>query len=105
MMTFLNVFRSIGGELKITDDRVARDGVTGSEGGIKFWHPGGELNAVALETDVHPGFMTDWQQPLVVALTQARCISIVHETVYEQRLGYTEALNTKIGRASCRERV
>ena len=39
--------------------------------GIRFCHPGGELNPLALETDVHPGFMTDWQQPLVVALTQA----------------------------------
>ncbi|MGX6601733.1 UDP-N-acetylglucosamine 1-carboxyvinyltransferase [Micromonosporaceae bacterium Da 78-11] len=94
MMTFLNVFRSIGGEFEITDARVARDGVTGVEGGIKFWHPGVELQAVALETDVHPGFMTDWQQPLVVALTQARGLSIMHETVYEQRLGYTEALNS-----------
>mgnify|MGYP006170877079 CR=1 FL=1 len=70
MMTFLTVFRSIGGEFEITDARVGRPGVTGVEGGIKFWHPGGELKAVALETDVHPGFMTDWQQPLVVALTQ-----------------------------------
>ena len=94
MMTFLNVFRSIGGEFDITDARTSRAGVVGQEGGIRFWHPGGELKAVALETDVHPGFMTDWQQPLVVALTQARGLSIVHETVYEQRLGYTEALNT-----------
>jgi len=30
----------------------------------------------------------------VVALTQARGLSIVHETVYEQRLGYTAALNS-----------
>jgi UDP-N-acetylglucosamine 1-carboxyvinyltransferase len=82
MMTFLNVFRSVGGEFDVADGE-----------GIRFWHPGGELRAVALETDVHPGFMTDWQQPLVVALTQARGLSIVHETVYEQRLGYTEALN------------
>src|SRR5262249_39714568 len=52
MMTFLNVFRSVGGKLDIQD---------GPEGGIRFWHPGGELTAVALETDVHPGFMTDWQ--------------------------------------------
>jgi UDP-N-acetylglucosamine 1-carboxyvinyltransferase len=36
--------------------------------------------------------MTDWQQPLVVALTQADGLSIVHETVYEQRFGFTEAL-------------
>jgi UDP-N-acetylglucosamine 1-carboxyvinyltransferase len=84
MMTFLNVFRSVGGKLDIRD---------GEEGGIRFWHPGEDLHAVALETDVHPGFMTDWQQPMVVALTQAHGLSIVHETVYERRLGYAEALN------------
>jgi UDP-N-acetylglucosamine 1-carboxyvinyltransferase len=37
--------------------------------------------------------MTDWQQPLVVALTQATGLSIVHETVYEQRFGFTNALS------------
>ena len=84
MMTFLNVFRSIGGRFDVQD---------GADGGIRFWHPGDELRAVAIETDVHPGFMTDWQQPLVVALTQAHGLSIVHETVYERRLGYTDALN------------
>ncbi len=85
MMTFLNTYTSVGGAFDIDD--------TPGDGGIRFWHPGGELTAVALETDVHPGFMTDWQQPMVVALTQARGLSIVHETVYESRLGYTAALN------------
>jgi UDP-N-acetylglucosamine 1-carboxyvinyltransferase len=80
MMTFLNVFRKVGGELDILDE------------GIRFSHPGGELNSLVLETDVHPGFMTDWQQPLVVALTQASGLSIVHETVYENRFGFTAAL-------------
>jgi UDP-N-acetylglucosamine 1-carboxyvinyltransferase len=100
MMTFLNVFTSVGGAFEVDDapvivDRhLGRTGQAALEGGIRFWHPGGELRAVALETDVHPGFMTDWQQPLVVALTQARGLSIVHETVYERRLGYTDALNT-----------
>jgi UDP-N-acetylglucosamine 1-carboxyvinyltransferase len=84
MMTFLNVFRSVGGNYEVDD---------ANDGGIRFWHPGGELHATALETGVHPGFMTDWQQPMVVALTQARGLSILHETVYEQRLGYTRALN------------
>ncbi|HYN96317.1 MAG TPA: UDP-N-acetylglucosamine 1-carboxyvinyltransferase [Pilimelia sp.] len=93
MTTFLNVFRSVGGAFDITDDCPPRPSTPGQEGGIRFWHPGGELKAVALETDVHPGFMTDWQQPLVVALTQAQGLSIVHETVYEKRLGYTAALN------------
>ncbi|HEX2418484.1 MAG TPA: UDP-N-acetylglucosamine 1-carboxyvinyltransferase [Micromonosporaceae bacterium] len=83
MMTFLNVFRSVGGAFEVDDSPNA---------GIRFWHPGGELSAVALETDVHPGLMTDWQQPLVVALTQAQGLSIVHETVYEQRFGFTDAL-------------
>jgi UDP-N-acetylglucosamine 1-carboxyvinyltransferase len=36
--------------------------------------------------------MTDWQQPLLVALTQANGLSIVHETVYENRFGFTSAL-------------
>ncbi len=80
MMTFLNVFRKVGGAFDIKDD------------GIRFYHPGGDLNPVVIETDVHPGFMTDWQQPLVVALTQAKGLSIVHETVYENRFGFTDAL-------------
>jgi len=40
--------------------------------------------------------MTDWQQPMIVALTQAEGRSIVHETVYENRFGFTDAL-TQMG--------
>lgn len=81
MTTFLNVFRKVGGAFDVRDD------------GIRFWHPGGDLKPAVVETNVHPGFMTDWQQPLVVALTQAEGLSIVHETVYENRFGFTRALN------------
>lgn len=80
MLTFLNIFRKVGGAFEIHED------------GIRFYHPGGELKPVVIETDVHPGFMTDWQQPLVVALTKANGVSIVHETVYEQRFGFCDAL-------------
>lgn len=80
MTAFLNTFRKVGGEFVVDED------------GIRFFHPGGDLRSIVLETDVHPGFMTDWQQPLVVALTQATGLSIVHETVYENRFGFTEAL-------------
>ncbi|WP_394278238.1 UDP-N-acetylglucosamine 1-carboxyvinyltransferase [Microbacterium sp.] len=79
MLTFLNVFRKVGGDFDIAED------------GIRF-RRGGPLKPVMVETDVHPGFMTDWQQPLIVALTQAEGESIVHETVYENRLGFTRAL-------------
>ncbi|HTL42536.1 MAG TPA: 1-acyl-sn-glycerol-3-phosphate acyltransferase, partial [Pseudolysinimonas sp.] len=81
LMTFLNVYRKVGGAFEVQED------------GIRFWHPGGALTPVQVETDVHPGFMTDWQQPLIVALTQAEGVSVVHETVYENRLGFTDALN------------
>ncbi|MCQ2000386.1 UDP-N-acetylglucosamine 1-carboxyvinyltransferase [Arthrobacter zhaoxinii] len=80
LTAFLNTYRKIGGAFDVDD------------GGIRFYHPGGALNPLVLETDVHPGFMTDWQQPLVVALTQAEGVSIVHETVYENRFGFTDAL-------------
>jgi UDP-N-acetylglucosamine 1-carboxyvinyltransferase len=80
MTTFLNVFRKVGGAFDIEDD------------GIRFYQTGEDLHPVVIETDVHPGFMTDWQQPLVVALTQAKGLSIVHETVYENRFGFTDAL-------------
>lgn len=81
MITFLNMFRKVGGAFSVEPD------------GIRFYHPGGELKPIVLETNVHPGFMTDWQQPMVVALTQAHGLSIVHETVYENRFGFTRALN------------
>lgn len=80
LMTFLNVYRKVGGQFQIDD------------GGIRFTHPGDTIRPVVIETDVHPGFMTDWQQPIVVALTQAEGRSIVHETVYENRFGFTDAL-------------
>lgn len=81
MMTFLNQFRKIGGDFEVTHD------------GISFWRRERGLRSTVIETDVHPGFMTDWQQPFVIALTQAAGVSIVHETVYEERFGYVEALN------------
>jgi UDP-N-acetylglucosamine 1-carboxyvinyltransferase len=79
LMTFLNVFRKAGGAFDVQED------------GIRFYR-GGPLKPVVVETDVHPGFMTDWQQPLIVALTQADGVSMVRETVYENRFGFTKAL-------------
>jgi UDP-N-acetylglucosamine 1-carboxyvinyltransferase len=79
LLTFLNALRRVGGNFEVHDR------------GIRFWAEG-PLIAHHLETDVHPGFMTDWQQPFVVLLTQADGPSVVHETVYENRFGYTSTL-------------
>lgn len=81
MVTFLNKYREIGGEFEVKND------------GIRFFRGGERLLPTIIQTEVHPGFMTDWQQPFVVALTQAEGTSIVHETVYEDRFGYVAALN------------
>ncbi len=80
MLTFLNKLRQVGGEFEVRNE------------GIRFYHPGSTLKPIVLETDVHPGYMTDWQQPFVMLMTQAEGISVIHETVYENRFGYTEAL-------------
>lgn len=79
MITFVNAVRKIGGECSVYTD------------GIRF-RATRALRGIELETDTHPGFVTDWQQPFTVVLTQAQGISIVHETVYEDRFGYTETL-------------
>ncbi len=80
MLTFLNKLRQVGGSFEIM------------ERGIRFFHPGTPLKPIALETDVHPGFMTDWQQPFVMLMTQIDGLSVLHETVYENRFGYTKEL-------------
>ena len=36
--------------------------------------------------------MTDWQQPTLTLLTQAAGTSHIHETIYEDRFGYTTEL-------------
>lgn len=81
MVTFLNKIREVGGGFDVKSN------------GIEFYYDGPMQGGLHLETDVHPGFMTDWQQPFVVLLTQASGSSVVHETVYENRFGYTEVLN------------
>ena len=82
LLTFLNWLRRAGGAFEVHDGD-----------GIRFLGKDSKLKAVAAETGVHPGLMTDWQQPLVILLTQAEGMSVMHETVYENRFGYTEALN------------
>lgn len=99
MVTFLNTLRRVGGKFTVEAD------------GIRFYRQGA-LHSIALETNVHPGFMTDWQPPFVLLLTQAEGMSVVHETVFEDRFGYVTALQKMgadialydacLGGASCR---
>lgn len=79
LLSFLNAMRRVGVPFKVEKD------------GILFGSAD-EYKPIILETDTHPGFMTDWQQPFVMLLSQAKGVSIVHETIFEDRFGYTDAL-------------
>ncbi|NLG23276.1 MAG: UDP-N-acetylglucosamine 1-carboxyvinyltransferase [Actinomycetales bacterium] len=99
LVTALTTLRGMGAQFDITNDYVL---ATAPEG----------LRPAAVQTDTHPGFMTDWQTPLMVLFTQAQGMSVLHETVYEDRLVYVPALqqmgaeielfSTCLGGESCR---
>ncbi len=55
--------------------------------------PSKNINAIDVKTREYPGFATDLQAPLTVLLTQASGNSLVHETIYDGRLFYTDILN------------
>lgn len=56
--------------------------------------------ATKLTTMPHPGFMTDWQGPWTLLMTQAKGNSITHETIYEDRFGYVGQLQKMGARIS-----
>ena len=63
--------------------------------GIRFYYQG-SLKSTSVTTMPHPGFMTDWQSPWAVLMTQTLGTSIIHETVFENRFGYVSELK-KLG--------
>src|SRR5207245_39014 len=79
---FLSYFRQVGGGFDLVNANT-----------IRFFRKE-ELRPAIIETDVYPGFSTDWQQPFAILLSQANGISIIHETVHENRFGYLKALDT-----------
>jgi UDP-N-acetylglucosamine 1-carboxyvinyltransferase len=81
---FLSSFRQAGGGFELLD-----------HDSIRFFRAQ-KPQSIHLETDVWPGFSTDWQQPFALFLTQADGVSVIHETVYENRFGYLKALK-KLG--------
>jgi UDP-N-acetylglucosamine 1-carboxyvinyltransferase len=81
LITFLNVVRRMGADYKVVPE------------GIIFWRANA-LRSLDIATSTHPGFMTDWQQPLAVLLTQAKGASTIHETIYEDRFGYAKDLHS-----------
>ena len=101
--SFLNYIQRMGAEFNVNSE------------GVFVRAPNGRpLRGTHIEVDVHPGFMTDWQQPFMVLFTQAQGVSVLHETIFDDRLGYTRFLNemganitlfsTCLGELECRFR-
>jgi UDP-N-acetylglucosamine 1-carboxyvinyltransferase len=83
LVTAIDTLQKMGARFEITDEWISASADDG-------------LRTAAVQTDTHPGFMTDWQPPLIVLMTQAEGMSVLHETVYEDRLVYVDAL-TQMG--------
>jgi UDP-N-acetylglucosamine 1-carboxyvinyltransferase len=79
LVTAITTLQRMGARFDISDEWISASAPDG-------------LRPAAVHTDTHPGFMTDWQTPLVVLFTQADGMSVLHETVYEDRLVYVPAL-------------
>jgi len=80
LTAFLKVFSAAGGGYEAIDKAKTR-----------FFRRR-ELTAVDILTRPHPGFMTDWQAPWGVLMTQAAGVSTIHESVFENRFSYADEL-------------
>lgn len=78
LVTAISTLSSMGASFEITDTSVSAWADT--------------LEPAAVQTDTHPGFMTDWQSPMVALFTQCKGMSVMYETVYENRFTYVPAL-------------
>ncbi len=77
---FLEAFSSAGGQYEAVDASTTR------------YRQIGPIKPTDIVTLPHPGFMTDWQAPWALYMTQANGISTMHETVFESRFSYVSEL-------------
>lgn len=84
--SFLDTFAKAGGGYEFLDGTHTR------------YYRKGTVRATDVITAPYPGFMTDWQAPWAVFMTQGDGISSIHETVFESRFSYVSEL-AKMGAA------
>lgn len=81
LLAFVNVLTKMGAKFEISEDE------------MRVWRANDILKPVDVTTSPYPGFMTDWQPLITLLLTQIEGESLVHDTVYWDRFGYTKDLN------------
>ncbi len=80
IMTLLTIFKKIGVNFETGKDWIQ----------IK---KSGRLIASDIKTHEYPGFATDLQSPYVVLMTQVHGSAMIHETIYDRRLIWTDMLS------------
>jgi UDP-N-acetylglucosamine 1-carboxyvinyltransferase len=73
-------FEKAGGKVEKISEKVTK------------YSAGKKILSTDIVTKPHPGFMTDWQAPWAVFMTQAVGESTIHETVFESRFSYVPEL-------------
>ena len=81
LTSFLENIVKIGASYKIIDDNK-----------IVFFSKK-KLKPISVTTNPHPGFMTDWQAPWTLLMTQADGQSQVVESIFENRFSYVKELS------------
>ena len=77
---FADAFVRAGGTVEVVDSTSTRYALKG------------DIKPLDVVTAPHPGFMTDWQAPWAMLMTQASGQSTIHETVFESRFSYVQEL-------------
>lgn len=82
--TLLTIFKQMGIGFTVGSDSLSIDSFPK------------EIPAYSIKTHEYPGFPTDLQSPFTVLMTQAHGSSLIHETIYDRRLLFTDML-TQMG--------
>ncbi len=80
MGAFVKEFEKAGGKVEKNES-----------GSLRFYIQD-KVSPTEIVTKIYPGFMTDWQGPWCVLMTQADGESKIHETIYEDRFQYVHEL-------------
>ncbi len=80
LVVFLEKFEQAGGIVEAIDENTTRYSVKE------------RIRPVNVVTEPYPSFMTDWQAPWAVLMTQAAGDATIHETVFESRFSYVSEL-------------
>lgn len=76
----------------IKEFEIAGGAIEEDDSGLVRFYVKDNILPTDVKTEIYPGFMTDWQGPWCILMTQAEGVSTIHETIYEDRFQYVNEL-------------